>query len=231
MSENFSSNPQAFSYEGEVFDRTLHSIFAKYMGLFSPASLVLSYVDWLSHLRICPAKQMDIVKYAGEKYLIWLRENYFEAEPCDVSGKCEPQDPRFQHENWNDYPFNLYASIFLLHEDIWSYATQNVHGVSKHHMQIVHFVTRQILDLISPSNFPWANPEVLAKTAEQAGSNLVNGFKFLVDDYMRFVTQAPVFDADKFKVGVDVAVTPGKVIFRNSLIELIQYSRKLCCPV
>lgn len=210
------------TYEGEVFDRTLHSVFAKYFGMFSPVTLVLSYFDWFAHIMICPAKQLEIRSYFFESNLNWCKD-IFDSESCEISLMCQPTDQRFKHPGWNDFPYSLYARLFLMYEDLWSHATQNVRGVEKHHQQVVHFLSRQLLDVFAPSNVPWMNPEVIEKTIAMNGSNFTTGFRNMIDDYLRFLTNSPAAGTEKYKVGVDVAITPGKVIYRNGLIELIQY--------
>jgi polyhydroxyalkanoate synthase len=89
---------------------------------------------------------------------------------------------------------------------------------------VVSFVTRQILDVFSPANFVATNPEVLRKAAREHGMNFVRGMRNYIDDVRRVANNLPLDDAGAFKVGENVAVTPGKVVFRNELMELIQYA-------
>ncbi|HYB04045.1 MAG TPA: hypothetical protein VED17_06265, partial [Nitrososphaerales archaeon] len=97
-------------------------------------------------------------------------------------------------------------------------------GVSKHHQAAVAFVARQILDMLSPSNCILTNPEVLKTTVMQAGLNLVKGWRNFLEDRQRTLHLERPVGSENYKVGKDVAITPGKVVFRNRLIELIQYS-------
>ena len=89
---------------------------------------------------------------------------------------------------------------------------------------MVSFAARQFLDMFSPSNFPFTNPEVVEKTIETGGANFIRGFQNWVEDVKRLTTRQPPVDAENFQVGRDVATTPGKVVYRNHLIELIQYA-------
>ena len=115
-------------------------------------------------------------------------------------------------------------STFLLTQQ-WLYnATNDVDGLSRKDEQAISFVTRQILDHLSPSNFIWTNPEVAQATFTQGGSNLVRGFQNFLEDWERAISGKPPVGAEQFVVGRDVATTPGKVVYRNRLIELIQYS-------
>ena len=94
-------------------------------------------------------------------------------------------------------------------------------GVSRRSQDIVEFVTRQMLDVVSPSNFPWLNPEVIDATTREGGQNLVRGFNYLAEDV---VSPEGLQKKGAHAVGADIAVTPGKVVYRNRLMELIQYA-------
>lgn len=213
------------NYEGFVFDVMLHAIWSRFIGWLSPASFTLSFSDWFLHLSISPAKQMALMKKAYENLL----ELSYSLE-CLISGKkniCKEQqgtDPRFQSSEWEQFPFNLWAQSFLLGQQWWDEATKSIRGVSHHHQQVIHFLTRQVLDMLSPSNFVMTNPEVLRVTIESLGLNFFRGFLNFKEDYYRIVNKLPPVGSEKFQVGKNLAITPGKVIFRNKLIELIQYS-------
>ncbi|MGH1552185.1 PHA/PHB synthase family protein [Streptomyces sp. L7] len=98
-------------------------------------------------------------------------------------------------------------------------------GVSpKHHEDVVAFAARQWLDMMSPGNQLATNPIVLRRTFEQHGTNLVRGALNALDDLERSMSAAPAAGTERFAVGRDVAITPGKVVLRNRLIELIQYA-------
>ena len=88
---------------------------------------------------------------------------------------------------------------------------------------MVEFLSRQILDIFSPSNFLVTNPAVQRRILETGGQNLVRGFRNFLEDWERIVRNKPAAGTEAFQVGSDVAVTPGKVVYRNRLIELIQY--------
>ena len=113
---------------------------------------------------------------------------------------------------------------FLLNQQ-WSHnATTGLRGVSKQHENMVHFMSRQIIDMVSPSNFLLTNPEILRHTVSKGGMNLVSGFQNLIEDWDRRINGKKPVGTEDFVVGRNVAVTPGKVIYRNRLLELIQYT-------
>jgi polyhydroxyalkanoate synthase len=103
-------------------------------------------------------------------------------------------------------------------------AATGVLGVAKHHEDIVAFLARQALDAVSPKNFPFTNPEVIGQTLKQSGMNFVRGALNFWENWHRLAAGENPTGAEAFQVGRDVAVTPGKVIYRNRLIELTQYA-------
>ncbi|MDR3477253.1 MAG: alpha/beta fold hydrolase [Gammaproteobacteria bacterium] len=224
-----SSNICPADYDNEVFDIMLNACFAKLTCWLSPTSLGLAMHDWLSHLALAPAKRVDLANEAKKNLEALFSYAYSQCEsgigvkpnPC-----VEPRlsDSRFnKEEGWDTFPFNFYSQNFLLAEKWWNDATKNIHGVSKHHEDIVNFTTRQFLDMLSPSNFPITNPQVIAATLTEGGMNFLRGFQNFIEDYSHLEHKLPPIGSEKFIVGKDVAVTPGKVIYKNRLIELIQY--------
>ena len=117
------------------------------------------------------------------------------------------------------------AQAFLQAEQWWHNATTGVRGVAKQNEAIVEFSVRQMLDVLAPSNFAATNPEVLRKAFESGGENFVRGWQNWCSDWMRCVSagRQPVATGHDFVVGENVATSRGKVVFRNELIELIQY--------
>jgi polyhydroxyalkanoate synthase subunit PhaC len=190
----------------------------------SPASVTGAYADWLSHLLTSPSKRADLAASALRKWLLWLQ--YL---PQALQGRCDPcvqpapQDKRFAHKQWQVPPFDILAQAFLLQEQWAAEATTGVRGVSKHHEDIVSFTARQWLDTLSPSNFIATNPQVLAETQATGGINLVNGAANWWRDALAVLGDGRPRGVEDFEPGKAVAITPGKVVLRNRLIELIQY--------
>jgi polyhydroxyalkanoate synthase len=210
----------------ERLDRAAHASLARFTMGTSPVELMLDYLDWLLNLSISPGKQMQLVEKARRKTALY---NWYALEsmvnpnapPCI---EPLPQDKRFVHETWQRWPHNLLYQSFLLTQQWWCNATTEVPGVSKHGEAVVEFMTRQILDMYSPSNAPLLNPEFLQATMQEGGMNLVRGWMNYLDDMRRQLNNEKPAGAEAFKVGQNLAITSGKVIYRNRLMELIQYS-------
>lgn len=210
----------------DVLDRSLNYARSRFTLGLSPAALAEAYFDWLIHLGAAPGKQLQLSHKAVRK---WLRLARYMASCLPLQGRHKccieplPNDRRFSAEEWKNWPYDVIYQAFLLQQQWWHNATTDVRGVTKPHERQVEFTGRQILDVFSPANFVATNPEVLHKTLTEGGLNLVRGFWNFVEDWERSVNGRPPAGAEAFKVGENVAVTPGKVVFRNELIELIKY--------
>lgn len=208
------------------FDRLLHAWIGRMTGGVAPMALISAYLDWVGHLAIQPGKQHDLLQSAIKK----LSHLGMFATRCALhSGQKDcaemrESDVRFRAEGWSRWPFNVYTEAFLLGEEWWQQSTSTVQGVSQHHRDLLAFLARQMTDTCSPSNFPWSNPEVLKTTMAQGGLNLLKGYFHAVEDVFRQYTHKKPVGAEKYVPGQGVALTPGKVILRNRLMELIQYS-------
>ncbi len=208
-------------------DRLVDAAIARVSAGISPISLFAAYTDWALHLALAPGKRAELVRKAARK---WTRFAHYAARCAagnDGHTPCIeplPQDRRFAEPEWRQPPFNLIYQAFLLQQQWWYNATTGIRGVSRHHEQVVEFVARQLLDIASPSNAPLLNPVSLKKTFEQGGQNLLRGARNFIEDWQRAVLGQKPFGAEAFRVGETVAVTPGKVVFRNRLMELIQYA-------
>jgi polyhydroxyalkanoate synthase len=211
-----------------TFDRIYHAFIGRGTLGLSPASLMLAYADWIAHLSIAPAKQAELVQKALRKYTRFFLYAC-KCAACQDSHEpvCIeplPQDKRFIGPAWQGWPFNLIYQSFLLTQQWWHNATSDVRGVSPHHEDSVAFAARQYLDMLSPSNFLLTNPEVLQATVHNKGMNLVQGWLNFIEDWERVVGEKRPVGSEDYIVGKNIAVTPGKVIYHNRLIELIQYN-------
>lgn len=220
-------DPYSVTALADITDRSLHAAVARFTMGLSPAALTEAYLDWVSHLAFSPGKRFQLIDKATRKAVRFANYACQCAMDSGNAGPCIdplPQDRRFSGEQWQKWPDNFMYQAFLLNQQWWHNATTNIRGVSRQHENMVEFMSRQVLDLLSPSNFPLTNPEIRERTLRQGGANLVRGFHNLLEDWERTVSGKKPVGTEKFRVGRDVAVTPGKVVYRNRLIELIQYA-------
>ena len=211
----------------EILNRSTHAAMARFTMGLSPAALAGAYFDWLIHLTSAPGKQLQLGEKAWRK---WVRLATYAGRCALKPDQAEccieplPQDRRFDGNAWQGWPFNILYQSFLFQQQWWHNATTGVPGVTSQHERELEFAARQLLDIYAPSNFLATNPEVLQKTQAEGGMNLVRGFQNFLEDWERAVSGRKPVGADKYTPGENVAVTPGKVVYRNRLIELIQYA-------
>ncbi len=210
-----------------LWDQQAHAMIARLTAGVSPASISQAYGDWWTHLLLSPGKQAELAAQAQHQWnrmlAFWPQSLYGPA--CEPCVKPPAADDRFEESEWQHWPFNLIHQGFLLHQQWWDDAMRDVPGVEQHHEEVARFVTRQLLDLFSPANTPFTNPRVIERTQQSGGLNLINGVANAWEDIARFISYRPPAGADKYLPGESVAVTDGQVVYRNQLMELIQY-----CP-
>lgn len=210
----------------DSLDHIAHAGLARLTGGLSPAAVAGAFMDWAVHMAISPGKQVEL---AAKGVRAWGRLAQYAAQCSAAGGTAEPciqplpQDRRFAETEWWQWPYNVIQQGFLLQQEWWDNATTEVDGVTRQHEAVVEFAMRQILDMASPTNFIATNPVVQRRIMETGGQNLVQGLRNFADDRERIVRSKPPAGTEAFQVGRDVALTAGKVIYRNRLIELIQY--------
>lgn len=176
-----------------------------------------------------PQKSLEAQKKLSEAFITlwgttWFRLQGEEAPPV---AKPEPKDNRFKHEEWSSNPiFDFIKQSYLITSRWAEDLVDEAEGIDDHTRHKAQFYLRQIVGALSPSNFVMTNPELIRHTLQENGANLVRGMKMLAEDIEAGKGQLRVrqTDTSSFEVGVNVAVTPGEVVFRNDLMELIQYS-------
>ena len=209
------------------FDRLWHAGQARLTAGISMPAVAGAWSDWASHLANAPGRQLELGQAAWHDiWRCWLFAS--RALGSGAGGASEPfppegDDPRFADPAWHRFPFNVWAQGFLATQAWWEAATTGPRGVTAQHERQVSFMARNMLDRFAPSNLPWTNPEVLERTMAEQGQNLVRGFEHLAEDIERRMAGKGPVGTDDFVVGGNMAVTPGRVVFRNDLFELIQY--------
>lgn len=144
---------------------------------------------------------------------------------AEAAALPEKDDRRFSNPAWNEQlMFDLIKQSYLLTS---KHIVKSVAGadLEAHQQRKLDFYTKQMMDALSPSNFTVTNPEVLQAIAETRGGSIVKGLKNFAGDFVagKGKLKISMVDESKFEVGVNIATTPGKVVFQNELMQLIQY--------
>ncbi len=209
-----------------ALDRGVMASLARMTGGISPHAMIDAWGDWAMHLARAPGRQVELMERARDN---WFKLAQFAAsglsgKPAEKPFAPGTYDTRWSHEGWDRAPFALWQQGFLASQDWWQAATADLRGLRKQNNERAGFVMRQLLDTVSPSNFPVANPEIIEATMKSAGRNLIDGALHYADDARRVLTQEHRPVPERFALGKVLAATPGKVVYRNDLMELIQYA-------
>lgn len=200
-----------------IIDKLYQAKLGKLTAGISPAALLTAHYSWIAQLMQSPGTMTQLTMFP----LLNAQEmiNNLLTQDKPENGK----DVRFHTQNWSYYPWRLWAELFLQLEEWCLQSTTNVPGLPAHVKRTVSFRLRQILDAVSPSNFVLTNPDLLVETIRSQGKNLVRGTELAIQDFTEKLTGSPPAGVEHFIPGKQVAVTKGKVVFKNHLIELIQY--------
>ena len=195
-----------------------------------PMQLGAAFMDMAARLMANPARLVEAQLGFWQDYLtLWqntARRMWGDEEVKPVIAE-DPKDRRFKHEDWRDNEvFDFIKQSYLLSARYFTNVARAAHDLDPKTAQKVDFYTRQFVDAMSPSNFLLTNPEVLRKTAETGGENLLRGLQNLLLDLERGKGKLRIrmTDESKFRIGENIAVTPGKVVYQNALMQLIQYA-------
>jgi polyhydroxyalkanoate synthase len=194
-----------------------------------PLNIGNAFFEMTTRLMANPARLMQAQIGFWQDYLtLWQNTaRRMMGEPVKAVIEEPKTDRRFKDDAWRENEiFDFIRQSYLLSARFFTNVVHTTEGLDNKTAQKVDFYTRQFVDAMSPSNFLLTNPEVLRRTAETGGENLLKGLSNLLADLERGKGQLRIrmTDETKFKVGENIAVTPGKVVFRNDLMELIQYA-------
>ncbi|MFP4130228.1 MAG: PHA/PHB synthase family protein [Halorhodospira sp.] len=192
------------------------------------AQMARLFQQLASRLASDPARLMQAQAALWQDYMGLMQSTArrfwgLEAEPV---AEASPGDRRFKHEHWEAHPFfDFVKQSYLLAAEHTHGLVRDVEGLDEQTKKKVDFYTRALIDAAAPSNFVATNPEVLERTVETGGQNLLQGLSNLLDDLRRGRGRLDIkmTDYDAFEVGVNLATTPGQVIYQNELMQLIQY--------
>ncbi len=172
------------------------------------------------------ADQMEMMKQQQE--LFQQTALRFMGQDVDPVVAPEKGDKRFKDEQWSENPmFDYMKQLYLLQGQTLMKMIKDTDGLSDHSRQKVEYLVRQYVNALSPTNFANLNPEVIRKTMETGGSNLVSGMEQLLEDLETSVSGAlnvAMTDTSAFQVGRNLATTEGSVVYQNDLMQLIQYT-------
>ena len=203
------------SASGSAYDDMAHAQ--------STFSEVYSY--WLAHPdKLFEAQGALLNSYADAWSTVWTR---LLGNDTKADGKASVTDKRFADPEWSNNPFFDLIKETYLATSRWSEAMlEETEGLDARKRRSAEFYTRFMMSAMSPSNSPLTNPEVMRATYATGGGNLVDGMRHLVGDLERSGDMLTISqtDANAFEVGVNLAVTPGKIVFQNEIFQLIQYA-------
>jgi len=199
------------------------------LGMSDPLNIGSAFLEMTRRMIANPTPVIEAQFTLWQDYMrLWqsAAERFLGGNPPPVVQPA-PNDQRFKDEAWRESTlFDFIKQSYLLTARWLQSTVKKVDGLDDKTAQKVDFYTRQFVDAIAPTNFVATNPEVLRATIDSGGENLVNGLKHLLADLERGKGRLMIkmTDLESFQVGKNIAVSPGKVVFRNDLIELIQYA-------
>jgi polyhydroxyalkanoate synthase len=194
-----------------------------------PLNVGSAFLEMTARLMANPAQMMKAQIGFWQDYMtLWQntarRMMGIESEPVIDAASS---DRRFKDDAWKENEvFDFIKQSYLLSARYVQDVVSHVDGLDKKTAQKVDFYARQFCDAMSPSNFLLTNPEVLRRTAETGGENLLKGLNNLLGDLERGKGKLHIkmTDMDAFRVGDNIGVSPGKVVFQNDLMQLVQYN-------
>ncbi len=194
-----------------------------------PLNIGAAFAEMTAKLMANPGKLMQAQIGFWQDYLTLWQNTARKMMGIDAKPVIDApsSDRRFRDDAWRDNEvFDFIRQTYLLSARYVNDVVTHVDGLDAKTAQKVDFYSRQFMDAMSPSNFLFTNPEVLRKTAETGGENLLKGLNNLLADLERGKGQLRIkmTDTEAFKFGENIAITPGKVVFQNDLMQLIQYN-------
>jgi polyhydroxyalkanoate synthase subunit PhaC len=215
-------NPAEHTHQ--TLDRGVRAAMARLSGGVSTHAFVEAWTDWAFHMGESPGRQLELFERAQQSALKLMAHAARIGSDASPPFEPKPYDHRFDHPDWQKLPFSLWQQGFLAVQDWWHHATDQSRGLKLEDANRVRFMARQALDTLSPSNFPAFNPEIIESTIATGGQNLAGGAAHFMHDMVKTLTNAHDPAPEGFKVGEGLACTPGTVVYRNELFELIQYA-------
>jgi polyhydroxyalkanoate synthase len=198
------------------------------LGMADPLNIGSAFLEMTARLMTDPAKLLQSQMSLWQAHLdLWQSAALrLMGDPTARAAAPAPDDRRFKDAAWEENQlFDFIKQSYLLSARWLQQTVREVDGLDEKTAKKVDFYTRQFVDAMAPSNFLLTNPEVLRATVESRGENLVKGLKNLLHDLERGKGKLHIrmTDLDAFRIGENIAVTPGKVVFQTDLMQLLQY--------
>jgi len=200
-------------------------------GDVDPLNVGNAFMEMTAKMISDPARMMESSLNLWQDYLgLWQNTaSRMMGQGTDPAYEPDGDDRRFRDQAWTENNvFDFVKQSYLL-SSRWLQATvSGVEGLDEHTAKKVDFYTRQLIDALSPTNFVMTNPEVLRETIETGGENLIHGLENLLEDLERGdgTLKIKMTDPDDFVLGETIATSKGKVVFRNDLMELVQFEAR-----
>ncbi len=198
------------------------------LGHTDPFKISESFTQLASKAMANPNQIMDSQIALWQDHLnLWQSTTQRLLGHAPATAEPEARDRRFKDEAWNNSTyFDFLKRSYLINSRWIQESVASVEGLDRHTADKVNFFTRQFLDAMSPSNYFFTNPEVIRETLVSKGENMVKGMKNMLEDVMRGQGKLRISmtDENAFTLGENIAATPGKVIYENDLMQLIQYT-------
>ena len=198
------------------------------IGMADPQNVGKAFLDLTAKMLADPMAlaraQLDL---SAEHAILWTTVAQRMVGLAGESTETGPSDRRFKNLAWSEIAvFDYIKQTYLITAESILSTVRGVEGLDEQTARKVDFYTRQFVDAMAPSNFIATNPQVLKATVETGGENLLKGLTHLLEDIdaSRGTLSITMTDMNAFRLGENIAATPGKVVFQNEMMQLIQYA-------
>jgi polyhydroxyalkanoate synthase len=207
--------------------RQLLAALGRMTGGLSPQAFGGAWLNVMSRLALSPGRQAQLAQALLQKSIALAQfagTAVRGGEQAAPEAQGTPYAHRFADPAWSKFPFNVLAQSFITAAELARAAVKDVPGSDPAAGNIVGFTLREGLELVAPDNYLPTNPQLLEQTRAEHGRNLVRGIRHLAEDVQRNLKGLGPAGVENYVVGEHVAASKGKVVLRNSLMELIQYA-------
>jgi polyhydroxyalkanoate synthase len=227
MTDDVARNKQGVTYQSDDSSRAFLAALAQWTGGMSPEAFGGAWLNVLSRLALAPGRQLELARSLLQKSVA-LAQFAGTSLKADESSAPQaagtPYAHRFSDPAWSRFPFNVFAQSFLTAAEFAREAVTQVPAANPQAAGIVGFTVREGLEFLAPDNYLPLNPQLLEQTRREHGQNLLRGAKHFAEDIQRTLKGLGPVGTESYQVGEQTATSKGKVVLRNSLMELIQYS-------